>query len=136
MLARGAVVGLAAGIVSQAFVGGVDGELGWLVRLALLLPAVVFVAWWLLVPGLRLEDATDAAPADAQEPAALSRVERIETVFDSAAVPRGRRGQLEQPDDGLRETYRSSVRRDGPAGDEAADAWRVRHSIRAAGSGS
>lgn len=135
MLAIGAVVGLVGGLVAQAFVGGVEGELGWLVRLALLVPALVFVAWWLLVPGLRLDQGMPAAPPEVQEPPAPSRLERIETVFDAAAVPRTRRTRLEQPGERLRETYRSSVRREDPDVDEAAEAWRMRHSVRQAGNG-
>lgn len=135
MLAIGAMVGLVVGIVAQVFVGGVDGELGWLVRLALLVPALVFVAWWLLVPGLRLEEGMPAVPPELQDAPGPSRLERIETVFDTAAVPRSRRTRLERPGDGLRETYRSSVRREDADVDEAAEAWRMRHSVRPAGDG-
>lgn len=128
MLAVGAVVGLVAGLVAQLFVGGVDGELGWLVRLALLLPAVVFVGWWLLVPGLKLEEPADERTAEPAGAAQDGRVERIAMVFDSAAVPSRRRHRIEPADSALRETYRASVRRDRGARTESKDAWGIRRS--------
>jgi hypothetical protein len=110
VLAGGAAVGLGAGVLAQLVIGDPHGELDWLVRIALLLPVGVYVAWWLFGPGIGpVDQGSDAIPTlDAQE-----RLERIEAVFDTAAVPRPRR---EQPQVGSHapglEEFRASIRRD------------------------
>ncbi len=106
------------GIVAQRSVTGhVAGgaEYEWLVRGALVLPAVIFFLWWLLFPGIALEEPPaeeQVAPIDADE-----RLERIEATFDSAAVPQARRSRLDHDvDDVERATYRASIRRDASIG--------------------
>jgi hypothetical protein len=87
LLLAGAIVGLAGGLLAQSSVeGSLRGhqDLEWLVRLALVLPALIFVAWWLLSPGIADEpEELVEEPIDADE-----RLERIEATFDDAAVPR------------------------------------------------
>lgn len=87
------------------------------------------------MPGLRLEDPDGDAIPIASDPTVLGRVDRIETVFDTAAIPRARRERLDTPSDGLRETYRSSVRGARAAADGTTDAWRVGGSVRRTGNG-
>ena len=101
-----------AGLVAQRAVADnvtADTEYEWLIRGALVLPAVIFFLWWLLFPGIALEEPAveefDSIDAD-------ERLERIEATFDAAAVPRARRTSVEQVDDGARRAYRASVRRD------------------------
>jgi hypothetical protein len=111
LLAAGAVVGVAAGLVAQAFVSSsIHGEIEGLVRMALLLPGLVFIGWWLLSPVGTTELLVDA-PTDSA-PAVADRAERVEHVFDSAAVPRARRSRLHPSDDhAAREIYQSTLRR-------------------------
>lgn len=80
-----------------------------LVRVALILPAVIFFLWWLLFPGIALEEPSveATAPIDAEE-----RLERIEAAFDSTAVPRARRSKFEQVNEDAHVVYRASIRRD------------------------
>ncbi len=110
MFAWGAVVGIVAGVIALATLGRPDGEIDWLIRIALLLPGVVYVAWWLIGPGIGpsvAEHGELPKTLDAQQ-----RLERIESTFDSAAVPRPRRAQPAIGEDapGLRE-FRASIRR-------------------------
>ncbi len=100
-----------AGLVAQLVVdtGAYGTEYEWLVRGALVLPAVIFFLWWLLFPGVALEEPAEEAlaPIEAEE-----RLERIEATFDAAAVPRARRTSVDQVNDEARGTYRASIRRD------------------------
>lgn len=125
LLAAGAVVGIAMGLVAQAFVGSsVHGEIEGIVRLTLLLPGLVFIAWWLLSPGAPAELTMD----DAVTPtgATADRVDYVEHVFDAAAVPGARRGQLQAPsDDVTREDYLATLRRH-PQSDVPSSAFGVR----------
>ncbi len=107
-------MGLAAGVLTQGFVTDAlhvhGSELEWLVRFALILPGLIFVAWWLLFPGISIdepEEMSTTAPIDPAE-----RLERIEATFDAAAVPRARRSAFEAVDEQERTAYRNSIRRD------------------------
>lgn len=118
MLAAGALVGLLAGLASQALAGGVDPDIRGLVRVALLLPAGVFVAWWLLVPGIGVDSdevvAEDraAAPLDVE-----TRVRQIEAAFDDTAVPRSSGHRIARPDPATRDALRRTIRRPAASGD-------------------
>src|SRR5688572_29481086 len=112
LLLWGGIVGLAAGLVAQRAVAHnatAGSEYEWLIRGALVLPAVIFFLWWLVFPGIALDEpATDLTPKiDAEE-----RLERIEATFDAAAVPRARRTSFDQVNDDARAVYRASIRRD------------------------
>lgn len=115
MLAAGAAVGLLAGLLAQPFVTQLhlhDGEIEGLVRLALLLPAGIFVAWWLLVPGMSLradEPDVDVEAQDTVDPE--SRLQQIEATFDSTAVPSADRHRITRPSPTVRAELRDSVRR-------------------------
>ena len=93
--------------VAQNVTGGTEYE--WLIRGALVLPAVVFFLWWALFPGIALDELTEdeIEPIPAEE-----RLERIEATFDAAAVPRARRTSFEQVNADARATYGASIRRD------------------------
>ena len=102
------MLGLIAQVAVHETIDGSDIEP--LVRLALVLPAFVFLLWWLLIPGLSLEEPAEPvalAPIDPEE-----RLDRIEATFDTAAVPRARRHELEQVDGAAHRTYRATIRRD------------------------
>jgi hypothetical protein len=110
LLAAGAVVGVAAGLIAQAFVSSsVHGEIEGIVRMALLLPGIVFIAWWRFSPGMKSELVTESA-LDAA-PVLADRVDRVEQIFDPAAVPRARRERLEAAGDAAREIYQATLRR-------------------------
>ena len=86
MLAAGAVVGVAVGLLAQLFLAGVDEEIRGLVRMALLLPGVIFILWWVLSPRPALEQEEREEAADAGrtiDPQA--RLEKIESTFDTPA---------------------------------------------------
>lgn len=115
LLAWGGAAGLIGGLIAQRAVDGTNGqppEYEWLIRGALVLPAVIFFLWWLLFPGIALEEPAEEelAPIDADE-----RLERIEATFDAAAVPRARRTTVDQVNDEARGAYRASIRRDAGA---------------------
>jgi hypothetical protein len=129
LLAEGAIAGFVVGLIAQAFVSdSYSGAYEWLVRVALMLPAVVFLAWWQLSPGLRRELAGEPpATGDLGDPAVdvADRERRIEHVFDSAAVPRARRDRPELVEDApARSEFRRSIRRDS-AGSADVDAFGV-----------
>lgn len=112
LLLWGGITGLVAGLVAQRAVAhnvAADTQYEWLIRGALVLPAVIFFLWWALFPGIALDEHTEEeiAPIPAEE-----RLERIEATFDSAAVPRARRTTFEHVNDGARTMYRGTIRRD------------------------
>lgn len=127
------MTGLVAGLVAQRAVdAGMHGsEYEWLVRGALVFPAVIFFLWWLLVPGIALEEPleTELTPIDADE-----RLERIEATFDSAAVPRARRTTFEQANDEARAMYRASIVRDSELGSSDSTNYGIRRPARRADS--
>lgn len=110
MLAAGALVGIVVGLGAQALVGGVDEEIRGLVRVALLLPAGIFVAWWLLVPGISLDRGETEPDVDGRIDVA-AKVERIEAAFDETAVPRVGGHRVTPPEGAVREELRNTIRR-------------------------
>lgn len=117
MLAVGAGVGLALGVLSLILIGIPDDDQAWLERAALLLPTVVYVVWWFIDPNL--QQLADEPVEDDQTPPADVRIERIESVFDEAAVPRARRERPTLPQDSPRRNeLRASIRRDEDAAAE------------------
>ena len=112
LLLAGAVVGLLGGLLAQVLVDeGVSGsDIEWLVRAALVLPAVIFVSWWLLAPGIALDEPSDTGIPVTIDPA--ERLGRIEATFDTAAVPCTRRRSLDSGDAVVASDYRASLRRD------------------------
>jgi hypothetical protein len=109
LLAWGAVVGLAAGLVAQAAVTqeGVGGVPEWLVRLALVLPGVLFLTWMLVARATVLDEPIVDAPIVEIDPEA--KLERIEAAFDTAAVPQARRTSMDPASSGLRTEYHRSL---------------------------
>ena len=75
----------------------------------MLLPALIYVAWWLVDPTVARQDAAGPEPTiNAQ-----ARLERIESTFDEAAVPRARRERPVAGEDApARREFRSSIRRE------------------------
>lgn len=118
MLAIGALVGVIAGILAQVAVNGVDEDIRALVRMALLLPAGIFVAWWLLIPGMAV-DADEIEPIADTRIDVDARVERIEAAFDETAVPRMGAHRVSPPDEATRDELRSSIRRPDVSEDPA-----------------
>jgi hypothetical protein len=115
MLMHGTIAGFLLGAVSVVMLGTSDDDIVWLIRAALFVPAAVCGSWWLVATVAhrrdRLDGALDAVDADGP------RAERIESVFDTAAVPGARRhSDLEGVDDATRSLLRGSVRR-SPSGD-------------------
>jgi hypothetical protein len=109
LLGWGAVVGLAAGLVAQAAVtgDGVGAAPEWLVRLALVLPGVIFLTWLLASRSLLFDEPGESAvraTVDSEE-----RLERLERTFDSAAVPRARRASIDSASEVRRSEYRQSI---------------------------
>lgn len=113
MLATGAVVGLGAGLALQPFLGDVDSEIRALVRAALLLPGIIFIAWWVLIPGVNVENDEESVP-DGRLIDAEARLERIEAAFDDTAVPHPGSVRIEAPDPAVREELRRSIHRPEP----------------------
>lgn len=118
MLAFGALFGVVAGLLAQGAVSGVDEDIRSLVRLALLLPAGIFVAWWLLIPGMAV-DADEVEPIADARIDVEARVERIEAAFDAMAVPRMGAHRVSPPDEATRDELRSSIRRPDVSEDPA-----------------
>jgi hypothetical protein len=111
MLAAGALVGIAAGLIAQLFLDSIDAEIRGLVRVALLLPGITFTTWWLLIPRQALEQ--EEREEEAEDPRVVdvkARLAKIESAFDDAAVPAARRGSLEQVNDAARETLLHTMR--------------------------
>lgn len=114
MLLAGAFVGIVAGLLAQPAVAGVEGDVRIFARLALVLPALVFVGWWVAVPGV-------AADRDEVEPVVHStidvdaRLDRIESTFDTAAVPRAGRHAIEPANPQIQAEFRRSIRRVEPS---------------------
>jgi hypothetical protein len=130
MLAAGSIVGIVAGLLTQPFLGNVDEDIRGLVRVAMMLPGVVFTAWWLLSPrpALEQEERGLAEPTHAVD--ARERLQKIESTFDSAAVPAARRGSFEAVDEDSRALLQDSVRRDAGAAPSRDAAYRVGHGRR------
>lgn len=111
-LAWGAIGGIVVGLLSLPLVGVPHGETAWLVRLTMLLPAVVYVAWWAIGPGIRRSDAEQGTGVETSQ-AGTDRAARVAEVFDSAAVPRARRSKPESAANASsRQALRASIRRD------------------------
>jgi len=109
MILAGALVGLLAGIVASLLVPDVESDIRGLVRLAFVLPAAIYVLWWLGSPGITLEhdDAVPVEPSvDIEE-----RIEQIEATFDQAAMPRAGRHSIDPVDPAAVATFRRSIRR-------------------------
>jgi hypothetical protein len=109
MLGWGALAGIALGLVAQLFVDriGATSDIVPLVRISLLFPAVVFGLWWLLSPELTLDvepELIDRGVVDADE-----RLRRIESTFDTAAVPRARQRDLNGTTIDDRARFRASI---------------------------
>lgn len=110
MVGAGALVGLLACLASLVLIGEtVNGELEGLARLAIVLPAGIFVTWWLLVPGIRLD--RDEVPPSDEEHAAAERIQHIEEAFADAPFVMGRRARrvVDEPTAALAEMYRGSI---------------------------
>jgi hypothetical protein len=111
MIAWGAAIGLVGGIVAQVTVGrDVHGELGNLVRLAMLLPAAFYVLWWVAFPGVAL-DRDDIAAEDADGLDVDERLKYIESAFNDAAMPIARHRSILPADRAATERFRASIRR-------------------------
>ncbi|MCW2960736.1 MAG: hypothetical protein JWM25_1013 [Thermoleophilia bacterium] len=110
LLAIAALVGLAVGLLAQAFISvpGDSRDIEALVRVALLFPAIMFGLWWLLSPELLALDA-DAAPTEEPVLGAEERLKRIESTFDSAATPRARQRDLSGASLDDRARFRASI---------------------------
>lgn len=112
MLLAGAGVGIAFGLVGQlAVTDAYAGDIEWLVRGALLLPGVVFVVWWLAFPSVRPIDANTSIDPVKQQAFVDRRIERIESSFDSAAVPSARRSSIEPSGRDAPESFDGTIRR-------------------------
>lgn len=111
MLAVGALVGLVAGLVTLFLLRDHDSlsREDWsLVPLAMLLPSLVFVGWWLLVPGLAVDRDETHPVGDAERAASIdARIARIEAAFSDPMVPRPRRAL--EVDPGVGAQLRGSV---------------------------
>lgn len=136
MLATGAIVGLVGGLVAQLLVAGADPELRWVVRIALLVPGVVFVGWWLVGPGIGADrDEHEAAAPDGARLDVDARIARIEAAFDSTAgaPPRPAAHHRTDVDADARRELRASIRRTSH-GDVSAGDFGVAGAARARGS--
>lgn len=113
MLLAGAGVGLAAAIAAQPFLGSVDEDLQLLVRAAFALPAVVFVAWWLLLgPGYGVGASELESEPEVDEMSMDARTELIEQSFTST-FGAGARPTASSVDQDTRSALSRSVRRRG-----------------------
>lgn len=119
-LAVSAALGIGGGIAGLVLVHGDAGsDIVPLVRLAMMLPAIVFVAWWMTGPGLIIDPASEAQ-APVTDPEQLAeRMRAVEHVFDDVAVPAAKR----VAHDDEREWFRASIRRDLPNEAAAEDSW-------------
>lgn len=127
MLLAGAVVGVVAGIVGQPVTGGVHPDIDLLARAALFVPVVLYVAWWLLMPGYRVDADETPIPEGVTAPDVTDRVERIEATFDSAAVPRAGRFRIEPAGEEEQAAFRASIRRSPSTGVDRAQFGLGRH---------
>lgn len=126
MLGWAAFVGLAAGAASLlVFDADQAGDTSLvLVRIALVLPAVIYVLWWIAFPRPTLLHPDLEMPREGAEPDALSqRMELIEESFAGADRRRFRRRPPEPAPPAARELLNRSVRRPSQttAADRAAD---------------
>lgn len=121
ILGEGAIGGLVLGVGAQFFVGdSLHGTHEWLVRLALMLPAIVFLGWWIVSPGLHQEESALAESGEHNDHT-LSLATRVEQVFDSAAVPRGHHVRLTEQESS--EDFASSIRRSPKEMTVSAEEW-------------
>lgn len=85
LLATGAVAGLLVGVVGVlAATGSVATDLAGIARIAVVVPVVIYLAWWLLSPGLSDDVDGDLDAATDVEAAATGIVA---SVFDHGASP-------------------------------------------------
>ena len=92
-------------------------------QLAMMLPAVIFVMWWMIGPGLTI-DQVDDAEAPVTDPQDLAeRIRAVEHVFDNVAVPAAKRAAHEDE----REWFRASINRDSPDAAGAGETWGLPH---------
>ncbi|MBC7461413.1 MAG: hypothetical protein H7287_08625 [Thermoleophilia bacterium] len=108
VIATGAGVSLLLGVVAEVVVAAhTPTDIAWLVRVAIMLPTVIFLAWWLLEPGHApsAADMPDAVP----EADILERMASLTTTFDAAAAPAARAGAT-QVSPATRDLLRRSVR--------------------------
>lgn len=111
LIAYGAFVGLAAGIVSLLLIGtDVRGSADEIVPLALMLPAGIYVLWWIAFPGMAL-DRVDVVPDAEQQIDVDERVRTIEATFDDLAVPGARKRSILPADRAATAQFRASIRR-------------------------
>lgn len=114
LLAAGALIGLVGGLASQPVLdsAGAGSDIVWLVRFSMLFPAALFIAWWLIGPGLSLDRGeAPAEPAATDADDVTRRVAAIEHTFVDQAAPAARRSARSAD----REWYRASVRRSSAA---------------------
>lgn len=128
MLVGGASVGLAAGLLAQPYLGGVDAEVRSLARLALLLPGLVFLAWWLFTPDVASDTHGDAPTAPGTRDVE-ARMTALVAAIDGADAPRAGRPRPGDVDDATREELRRTVPRPGSRDADAAQ-FRVRRQAR------
>ena len=110
MFASIAIGATVAGIVVQLLLDGPADAPTNVVRVALLLPAALFIAWWCAFPGLALDEREEVAAPTIDVDA---RIERIERSFDATAVPRASHRVAASVDETERALFRASVRRSG-----------------------
>ncbi|MCW2973830.1 MAG: hypothetical protein JWN72_2103 [Thermoleophilia bacterium] len=97
MIAIGAGVSLLLGLVAEVVVvNHTPDDIAGLVRVAIMMPTAIFLAWWLLEPGYAHSAADMPAVHPVTAPVAgadiFERMAAIETTFDAAAVPAARGG--------------------------------------------
>lgn len=119
MLAAGAVSGLVAGVLALGTISGVSDDIRSLAQLAMLLPVGIFVAWWLLVPGMAL-DRDERSPIEDEIFDVEARVQQIQVAFDASAQPHTGGHPVAPSDESVRDELRRSIRR--PVGSERAAA--------------
>jgi hypothetical protein len=119
-----ALIGLLVGLFALPLVN-VDDDIEGLIRLAMVLPAAVFVLWWMFFPGIALDKEYQPVPAedlvDVQ-----ARIDQIEQTFDAATFPRATRRSVTPVDAATATDFRGSIRRDGAASPEDVAKWGIR----------
>jgi hypothetical protein len=120
-LAISALLGITGGLAGLVLVDPHAGsDMVALIRLALLMPAGVFVMWWMLGPGIKIEEVADTAEAPETDPDVLAkRMREVEHVFDNVAVPAAKRVSS----DDERAWFRASIRRELPSEGVSNETW-------------